>query len=134
MFDMPPTESYTSGHIALLGDAAHASTSQAGAGAGMAIEDAFILSELLSDSSVLSLNDVPSVLEAYDIVRRPRTQKLVQYSRESSMLFQMRHPRIEDDIEKIREELKTRQRWIWDIDLDEHLACAKGQLFKSLKI
>ena len=130
MFDMPPMESYSCGRITLLGDAAHASTSHSGAGAGMAVEDASILSELLSDPSVHSLDTIAAVFIAYDHVRRPRTQRLVQYSRESGMLFQMRYPGIEDNVEKIKEELRTRQRWIWDIDLDEHLKEAKRELHK----
>lgn len=127
-------ERYSSGCITLLGDAAHASTSHSGAGAGMAVEDAFILSELLSDRRISSIDGIPAALVAYDNVRRPRTQKLVQYSRESGMLFQMRHPGIEDDIGKIKEELKTRQRWIWDIDLDQHLEEAKLELLKSSRV
>jgi salicylate hydroxylase len=129
---MPPFESYSFGRITLLGDAAHASTSHCGAGAGMAVEDAFILSELLSDTCA-SQSDIPARLAAYDAVRRPRTQRLVQYSRESGMLFQMRHPGIQDDVERIKEELRTRQRWIWDIDLDEHLDEAKKELRKALR-
>ncbi|KAJ9496136.1 hypothetical protein H2202_008382 [Exophiala xenobiotica] len=134
LFDMPPMERYSSGCITLFGDAAHASTSHSGAGAGMAVEDAFILSELLSDRRISSIDGIPAALVAYDNVRRPRTQKLVQYSRESGMLFQMRHPGIEDDIGKIKEELKTRQRWIWDIDLDQHLEEAKLELLKSSRV
>jgi salicylate hydroxylase len=129
---MPPIESYSFGSITLLGDAAHASTSHSGAGAGMAVEDAFILSELLSDACI-SQSDIPAALAAYDAVRRPRTQRLVQYSRESGTLFQMRHPGIQDDIEKIKEELRTRQRWIWDIDLDKHLEEAKKELRRALR-
>jgi salicylate hydroxylase len=53
----------------------------------MAVEDAFILSELLSDRRIGSVDDVPAALVAYDNVRRPRTQKLVQYSREYGILI-----------------------------------------------
>lgn len=98
----------------------------------MAVEDALILSELLSDNCV-SQRDIPAALTAYDAVRRPRTQRLVQYSRESGMLFQMRYPGIQDDIERIKEELRTRQQWIWDIDLDEHLEEAKKELRRALR-
>jgi len=59
LFEMPTAETYSSGQIALLGDSAHASTSHAGAGAGMAVEDALVLSELLSDPQVRSVEDIP---------------------------------------------------------------------------
>ncbi|RAL66883.1 hypothetical protein DID88_007665 [Monilinia fructigena] len=45
----------TKGRIVLLGDAAHASTPHQGAGAGQAIEDAFILSNLLGDCAEVGI-------------------------------------------------------------------------------
>lgn len=130
---MPHTPYYTSGLVALLGDAAHASTSHAGAGGGMAVEDALILSEILSDQRTASVSDIPAVFAAYNTVRRPRTQRLVQHSRESGMLFQMRRPGFDDDLEKFKEDLATRQRWIWDFDLENHLKDAKTELGKTLR-
>lgn len=128
LFDMPPAPKYAFGLCALLGDAAHASTSHGGAGAGMAVEDTFILAELLADPLVRSIEDVPNAFEVYDRVRRSRTQRLVKYSRESGMLFQLRHPEFGEDIEKVRDELKSRQNWIWDIDLIGQGNEAKGLL------
>lgn len=125
---MPPTPNYSSGRITLLGDAAHASTSHAGAGAGMAVEDAFILSELISDSQIHSVLDLPTVFAVYNDMRQPRTQRLVQHSRQNGNLFQLRKPGVEDDIEKVKADLVNRQQWIWDIDLNEHLKDAKMEL------
>jgi salicylate hydroxylase len=128
IFDMPPVSKYSSGSITLFGDAAHASTSHAGAGAGMAVEDAFILSELLSDSEVKSIHDVPLVFSSYETMRLPRTQKLVQHSRESGYLYQLRRPGLGDDMEKIKETLGSWQNWIWDIDLESHLEEGRKEL------
>ncbi|CZR59965.1 related to salicylate 1-monooxygenase [Phialocephala subalpina] len=133
LFDMPNAARYSSKLVALLGDAAHASTSHAGAGAGMAVEDALVLSELISDARVNIILDLPAVFAVYDLARRPRTQKLVQYSRESGMLFQLRKPGAGGDIEKIKVELKDRQKWIWDIDIEEHLKDAEAGLGLSLR-
>ena len=47
LFDYPPAKTYFKGKTCLLGDAAHASTPHQGAGAGMALEDAYVLSNLL---------------------------------------------------------------------------------------
>lgn len=38
LFEHPPAPTYVKGKLAILGDAAHASTPHQGAGAGMAIE------------------------------------------------------------------------------------------------
>ena len=47
LFEHSDLPSYWKGKVALLGDAAHASTPHQGAGAGMGIEDAFVLGGLL---------------------------------------------------------------------------------------
>lgn len=125
---MPPAPTYSSGLVTLLGDAAHASTSHGGAGAGMGVEDALILSELLSQPEVRKLEDLSIVFKVYDNIRRPRTQHLVRHSREAGMVFSLRFPGIGDDVEKLRANLNVRQRWIWDIDLKEHILEAKKNL------
>ncbi|KAJ0158592.1 Salicylate hydroxylase, partial [Colletotrichum tanaceti] len=48
LFDHPPSPTYYRGRVCLLGDAAHASTPHKGSGAGMAIEDACVLGNLLA--------------------------------------------------------------------------------------
>lgn len=50
LFDHPPARTYWKGRMCLLGDSAHASTPHQGAGAGMALEDAFVLSKLLGQA------------------------------------------------------------------------------------
>lgn len=87
----------------------------------MAVEDAFVLSALLSDSRITSRKELLAALATYDKVRRPRTQRSVQYSRDNGCLYQMRLPGVLDDVEKIAAAVEKRQRWIWDIDLDAHL-------------
>lgn len=130
---MPNAPRYCSKLVALLGDAAHASTSHAGAGAGMAVEDALVLAELISDPRISSVLDLPAVFAAYDEARRPRTQRLVQHSRESGMLFQLRKPGTEDDLDKIKADLNDRQKWIWEIDLDDHVNDARAGLSNFLR-
>jgi hypothetical protein len=51
-----------------------------GAGAGQAVEDALVLSHLLSH--VKSASDVAKALQAYDQVRRPRKQRIAETSLE----------------------------------------------------
>lgn len=69
LFDHAPAPTYYEGRVAILGDAAHASTPHQGAGAGQALEDALIMCELLADNAVQSIRDIPKALEAYDAVR-----------------------------------------------------------------
>lgn len=129
LFDHPPANTYyRKGQICLLGDAAHASTPHQGSGAGMAIEDAFVLCRLLADIREKSQLEV--VFMAYDAVRRPRTQKLVTTSRDAGCLYEFQKPGVGDDVEALRGDLDGRMRWVWDIDLLQHLEEAK-KLFRE---
>lgn len=86
LFDhLPAPTFFHKNKICLLGDAAHASTPHHGAGAGMAIEDAMILSRLLA--AVNSRGDLEAAFKAYDAVRRPRTQRLVESSRRVARVY-----------------------------------------------
>lgn len=69
-----PLESFTTGRVALLGDAAHAVTPDIGQGACLALEDAVVLAAELSAAAV------PAALRSYDASRRPRTQALARES------------------------------------------------------
>lgn len=124
LFDHPPARTYCKGRICLLGDAAHASTPHQGAGAGMALEDAYVLSDLLG--SVRTVEGIEAAFRVYDAVRRPRTQKVVTTSRAAGQLYDFEGVGIGDDEEKIRENLENRYRWIWDEDLEVHLNEAKA--------
>lgn len=123
LFDHPPAPTYFNGRLALLGDAAHASTPHQGAGAGQAIEDAFILSNLLGQ--VDSVANIEQAFRAYDAIRRPRSQKVVTTSREAALLYEFQDDELGGDLEKIRQRLQTRYNWIWDEDLERQLRDAQ---------
>jgi salicylate hydroxylase len=124
LFDHPPAPTYYKGRLCLLGDAAHASTPHQGAGAGQAIEDAFILSNLLGQ--ITSADNVEHAFKAYDAVRRPRSQRVVTTSRETARIYEMEDEEIGADLEKIGQNLKTRYDWIWKEDLSRQLREAQG--------
>lgn len=127
LFDHPPARTFFRGRLVLLGDAAHASTPHQGAGAGQAIEDALVLSELLRtwrDSNSSSSFSIEKVIAAYDAVRRPRSQKVVTTSRLTGMMYDWEHPDCGDDLDKIRAYSLERFSWIWDEDLDEQIRVA----------
>lgn len=121
LFDHPPAKSYFKGRVCLLGDAAHASTPHQGSGAGMAIEDAYILSNLLVD--VDRLEELEGAFQAYDAIRRPRTQKLVTTSRQAGMLYEFELEG--DDLVKLQRNLENRMGWIWNEDLEQELEDAR---------
>ncbi|KAH7915888.1 hypothetical protein BJ138DRAFT_1169596 [Hygrophoropsis aurantiaca] len=60
----------TSGNVALLGDACHAMTPHFGAGAGQAIEDAFVLGRLLAHN-LTTLSNISTALRIYQDIRLP---------------------------------------------------------------
>ena len=126
LFDHPPAKTYFRGRVCLLGDAAHASTPHQGAGAGMAMEDGFVLSRLLREINEEA--ELEKAFRAYDAVRRPRSQKLVATSRTAGTLYEFEMEGIKDDVQAIQKELHTRYKWLWDADLEEHLREAEAVL------
>ncbi|KAF2104630.1 FAD/NAD(P)-binding domain-containing protein [Rhizodiscina lignyota] len=120
LFHLPHNEPYvhSSGAVALMGDAAHASTPHTGAGAGMAMEDAFVLGNLFGE--LTDADEMPALLMAYDAVRRPRTQTLVQYSRRSGDIMM----EVQNNLEA-RQEMGDIYKWIWTEDLEGELDTAK---------
>ena len=107
-----PAKTFVNGYVAIIGDAAHATTP--GNGAGFAIEDAYVLSSLLAH--VQQPDQIPACLKAFDAVRKERGHDLVKTSKHAGMLWNMRAPNIGDDLEKIKENIMTRFEWIWAVD------------------
>jgi FAD-dependent urate hydroxylase len=73
--DLATIPKWHSGPVALVGDAAHATSPNAGQGASLAMEDALILAK--------SLRDIPSIEQAlatYQTLRRDRAERVVAYS------------------------------------------------------
>lgn len=128
LFHHPPTPTYYKGRIALLGDAAHATTPHMGSGAGMAMEDAYILAEILA--GVEEANDLENAFKAYDHFRRPRGLGLVERSSQQGQLYEFELSGHDSDV--LKKELGKRPQWIWNYDLENELSQAK-KLFQELK-
>lgn len=110
-----PASTYTVGRVAMMGDAAHATTPFQGQGAGQAIEDALVLETLLG--RVREPKYIPNAFAAFDQVRRPRSQRVVKTSREAGQLYGMVAEGVGDDLDKIRERIDARMNWIWNRDM-----------------
>jgi salicylate hydroxylase len=132
LFEHLPAPTYYKGRLCLLGDAAHASTPHQGAGAGQAIEDAFILSSLLGQ--VTSAANITQAFKAYDVVRRPRSQHVVTTSKEAGCLYEMEDEEIGSDLDKAKENLLTRYDWIWTNDLKAQLKEAQDAMENGSRI
>lgn len=130
LFNHQPARTYfqLEPRICLLGDAAHASTPHQGAGAGMCIEDCYILGSLLANAE--TTKEVENAFKAYDKVRRPRSLKLVETSRQAGMLWELEGPE-GDDYEAMEQNAVTRMKWIWNHDMDVDLNHAQ-MLFRQL--
>lgn len=88
VYDLPtPLSAFGSGHLALLGDAAHAMTPNLGQGACAAIEDAAALASALDEPVA-----IPDAIARYDSVRRPATQRLLNRSRWMGRIGQVEQP------------------------------------------
>ncbi|KAE8326598.1 hypothetical protein BDV39DRAFT_193445 [Aspergillus sergii] len=122
IFDMAdhPAPTYASGRVAILGDAAHASTPFLGAGGAMGIEDALAMAsamQVVRDAST-SAATIPAALQAFSAVRLERSQWLVQSSREMGAIFQCRDPSAGSDGNRWRVEAEQRTNKIWEFDVD----------------
>jgi len=129
LFMHPPCHTYTQGRVCLSGDAAHATTPHQGAGAGMCIEDSYILSGLIKEAK--TVEHLERAFVAFDAVRRARTQKNVMTSQEGGMLYDFEL--FGDDLDKIQEAYLSRMQWIWDIDLQEQMTRARKIFYGEKK-
>ncbi|OHF00743.1 mannitol 1-phosphate dehydrogenase [Colletotrichum orchidophilum] len=126
LFEHPPSPTYYEGRLCLLGDAAHASTPHKGSGAGMAIEDAYILGNLLG--SISDASQIEMAFSTYNKMRWERSQKLVTDSRETGQLYDLE---LSEDSEWVADKLSARMDWVWKYDLTDELERGKGELVKD---
>lgn len=138
---MPPASIYYKDKVVLVGDAAHASTPFQGAGAGQGVEDVLILEKLLgkyldpklrSPAMPTAALTIPSILQAYDTIRRFRSQKVVTTSRETGRMITCLDPEAGDRAETMRKAMQGRQDWIWDFDQERSVKDA-FQIFDEIR-
>ena len=81
-----PSRSWTAGRVALIGDAAHAMAPSAAQGGAQAIEDAWALAAAIAREP----SDPPAAIAAYELVRKPRVERVGRMSSRNLQLYEMR--------------------------------------------
>lgn len=126
VFHYPQDKTYSSGKLCIMGDAAHATTPHMGAGAGMAIEDAHMLSGLLG--AIEKSSDIERAFRAFDKARRPRTQDVIRRSSENVRRYETVAAAEGEHLERLKSEFYENYGWVFDFDLDESLRQAVSTL------
>jgi 2-polyprenyl-6-methoxyphenol hydroxylase-like FAD-dependent oxidoreductase len=85
--DLETLPTWVDGRVALLGDAAHATTPHLGQGACLALEDVVVVARTLSASP-----DPAEALRRYEEIRRPRVERIVRLSRRLGWLNHLHGP------------------------------------------
>ncbi|KAI2635550.1 FAD/NAD(P)-binding domain-containing protein [Hypomontagnella submonticulosa] len=116
--DHAPT--YYSGHVAMIGDAAHATGPHAGNGAAQAIEDAAILSRVFAH--VESKCQIDAALRAFDEIRRPRSQRVVDITRQFGRLYSQDEE--VRDLESMKRQLREGGMYTNGVDMDAQIRAA----------
>jgi salicylate hydroxylase len=131
LWEHPPSRTYVSGSVCIMGDAAHATTPWQGSGGGMSIEDSLILSTLLGRAKTPA--EARTALKVYDQVRRPRTQRIVESSRGTGLIVSGLGEETKLDLGKLRAKLLPRWDFIIDFDNEKHRDEAVEMMERGLK-
>lgn len=87
LYDRAPLDTWSQGHVTMLGDAAHAMLPFLGMGAAMAVEDGYVLAQLLARHG-----DVAKALAEYEALRIPRTADVHHASKVQGEITQSINP------------------------------------------
>ncbi|VXD22954.1 FAD-dependent urate oxidase [Planktothrix serta PCC 8927] len=102
--DLDPLKTLVRGRVALLGDAAHATTPTLGQGGCQAMEDAEILSRFLLTTNI----GVEYALKRYETARKERTSTLVLKARKRADMIYGKHPDLTQKwYEQLKQETET---------------------------
>jgi len=135
LFHHSHTSTYYRDRVVLMGDSAHASLPFQAAGAAQGLEDALVLSSVLSElpttsQSGFGLNThICAAFDAYDSVRRPRAQKQLERAAELAEMIFFRNKETGHDMSKILPRLQNGWfDWLWFPDLEGDMRTAVSRL------
>jgi salicylate hydroxylase len=101
----------------MMGDATYAIIPFAGNGACQAFEDASTMLALFKE--VKNVSQIPKAFEAFDAIRRPRSQQVVELSQMFGRLYAFMEEGVGDDLDKIRKKMGESAAIMSDADLQE---------------
>ncbi|KAF9501924.1 FAD/NAD(P)-binding domain-containing protein [Pleurotus eryngii] len=127
---LKPLPFFVSGRVALIGDSAHAMVPHQGAGAGQAIEDAYIIACLISRASEAT---VDLALQAYELVRLPVANHVLEGSAESGKMYEF-NSQHGDDYRILGRAIEQQWNWIHWPSPNEDLACALDWVSQQLTL
>ncbi len=76
VYDMPSLAEWSNGRVALIGDAAHATSPHVGQGASLAMEDAAVLAKCLRD-----VDEIEEAFATFEQLRKDRVEAIVKEAR-----------------------------------------------------
>ncbi|THH02108.1 hypothetical protein EW026_g739 [Hermanssonia centrifuga] len=121
---------YISENVALVGDAAHAMAPHQGSGAGQAIEDAYILANLLGHPFT-TLDTLSHTLKAYEHVRLPLANNVRTTSRNTGPMFEFKSSS-GDDYKAIKATMEHQWDWMSADGVEEQLQKALSKMMEAL--
>lgn len=80
-----------------------------------------------------SPDQVETVFRVYDLVRRPRAQRVVQESLDVGITYFLKDPKFGNNLEAVTEDANSRLPGIWWYDLEEDLRRAEDVFVQLTK-
>jgi len=128
--DRDPLPIWVNGHVAVLGDAAHAMLPYHASGAGQAIEDAWVLMRCLETNT----ENPAAALHHYEALRKDRADRMIQHSRDAERWY---HLDDAADVERRNERFRRyndseskftpQQVWLYSYDAEKAAAGADDE-------
>ncbi len=121
LYDRDPLDNWVKGHIAVMGDAAHAMLPYHAQGAGQSIEDAWVLARLLEKNDGGSAG----ALRRFEALRKDRADRMIQHSRDAERWY---HLDDADDVERRNARFRRyndeasftpQQNWLYSYDAEK---------------
>jgi salicylate hydroxylase len=115
IYDRAPLPYWSTGHITLMGDAAHPMVPHVGQGAGQSIEDAITLAVLLESCTAAHL---AGRLKLYETLRLARTSRVQALARAAGKLYRSEHDNPSEKAVRLREWM-AQGRWVFEHDAEK---------------
>jgi len=95
----------------------------------MGVEDACVLAMLLKDC--YHVDDLRKAYQAFDTIRRPRTQQLVKTSREAAKIYELESHSDGGKLDSAIENVRQRMNWIWQHNVEDDIEACKELLYRT---